>query len=146
MIARYHDPAYGRFSQADYWEPTWVGLVGPHALTPQEFVYVANNPLNFTDPGGHGHQCRRPYDRSSFKPCELGPQPRSTIGLGRWIAGAVLMGAAEVVEVSAAVAIYRSPAALPVKVLQFEVAEVAVAPIKTAAFCLWGAIPACKKR
>ncbi|GEM_PF-4858886 len=31
MMARYQDPAYGRFTQPDYWEPGWPI---PHALTP----------------------------------------------------------------------------------------------------------------
>ncbi|GEM_PF-1986361 len=50
MTARYHDTEYGRFTQADYWEP---GFLTPQALTPLAYQYVGNNPLIYNDPTGH---------------------------------------------------------------------------------------------
>ena len=47
--ARYYDPLIGRFIQADTVVP---GYTNPQALN--RYSYCGNNPVNFTDPDGHG--------------------------------------------------------------------------------------------
>ena len=48
MMARYHDPAYGRFTQTD----PLGGPMGPGVVS---YVYAANSPLVFGDPSGLCH-------------------------------------------------------------------------------------------
>ncbi|RME57530.1 hypothetical protein D6779_08480, partial [Candidatus Parcubacteria bacterium] len=53
--ARWYDPQLGRFAQADTLIP---GAAGPLAW--DRYAYTLNNPLRYTDPGGHG-ACDGPY-------------------------------------------------------------------------------------
>jgi RHS repeat-associated protein len=49
-VARWYDPALGRFAQADSIVPGGVqGL--------DRYAYVSNNPLQYTDPSGHVQAC-----------------------------------------------------------------------------------------
>jgi RHS repeat-associated protein len=77
--ARYYDPALGRFVSAD--------TVVPEAGNPQalnQYAYVTNNPLRYTDPSGHyifeGEYCVGPgCDYNPTSPCYQLPLMGGTI-------------------------------------------------------------------
>ncbi len=50
--ARFYSPTLGRFLSAD---TVMSGFANPQSLN--RFAYVANNPLRYTDPTGHGVDC-----------------------------------------------------------------------------------------
>jgi len=56
-VARWYDPAIGRFIQADSIVPDPASAVGF-----DRYAYVNNNPLNSVDPTGHGGKGEDPLD------------------------------------------------------------------------------------
>ena len=74
MDARYQDPAYGRFTQADYWE---LGFETPGTFCGTSYEHVVNNPIGFTDPTGHWPNILPPglYDENIPSRVPLDPSP-----------------------------------------------------------------------
>ena len=69
-VARFYDPALGRFVSAD--------SIVPDVNSPQDwdrYAYVSNNPVNFSDPTGHDVGCPG-YDASHCKSKSNAPAKR----------------------------------------------------------------------
>jgi len=66
-VARFYDPALGRFTSADTIVP---GVGNPGAW--DRYGYVLNNPLKMTDPSGHMSCIARPGYRCPFRPVSRG--------------------------------------------------------------------------
>lgn len=91
MMARYHDPAYGRFTRADYWEARWLPKVYGGMFSLSDYGYVVNNPLTLTDPYGHfcGWSC---LTKNAAHKAESALHATAIVAVGFGV-GAVLIGA-----------------------------------------------------